>query len=148
MTAATLIVASPSARQHPPRDQVAAGARHASTNWERRAPGSSGGSFAPGQIKLSRPPGGRDGLRAYRVVVDGRPVAKLRRGRTCAIAVGPGRHRLYVRLDWWLRCPEVEVNLASGASGVFLCRPRGGVLDSLELVDSNPGAYLELIRNQ
>lgn len=99
-------------------------------------------------IKLSRPARGRDGLRGYRVVVDGRPVAKLRRGRTCSIAVGPGRHHLDVRLDWWLRCPEVEVNLEPGASVVFLCRPRGGVLDSLELVDSNPGAYLELIRIQ
>jgi hypothetical protein len=98
-------------------------------------------------IRLSRPPRGRDGLRAYRVV-DGRPVAKLRRGRAGAIAVGLGRHRLYVRLDWWLRCPEVEVNLAPGASVVFLCRPRGAILDSIELVDSNPRTYLELIRIQ
>jgi hypothetical protein len=65
-----------------------------------------GAASPQAMIKLSRPPRGRDGLRAYRVVVDGRPVAKLRRGRTCAIAVGPGRHRLYVRLDWWLRCPR------------------------------------------
>ena len=97
-------------------------------------------------IRLSRPGWGRDGLRAYRVVVDGRPVARLRQGRTCTVAVDPGRHRLYVRLDWWLRCPEVEVDLASGASIGFLCQPRGGVLDSIDLTDSNPRAYLELTR--
>ena len=82
------------------------------------------------------------------MVVDGRPVNKLRQGRTCAVAVDPGRHRLYVRLDWWLRCPDVEINLGPGASVACLCRPRGGILDSIELVDSNPRAYLELIRIQ
>jgi hypothetical protein len=97
-------------------------------------------------ITLSRPRRGRDGLRAYRVVVDGRPVAKLRQGRTCAIPVVPGRHRLYVRLDWWLRCPEVEVNLGPRAGAEFVCRARGGVMDGIDLVESNPGAYLELLR--
>jgi hypothetical protein len=103
-------------------------------------------AFPQARIQVSRPRRGRDGLRAYRVVVDGRPVAKVRRGRSCAVAVAPGRHRLYLRLDWWLRCPEVEVTLAPGASAGFLCRPRGGVMDGLELVDSDPGAYLELTR--
>jgi hypothetical protein len=96
-------------------------------------------------IRLSRPRG-RDVLRAYRVVVDGRPAAKLRQGKTCTVAVDAGRHRLYVRLDYWLRCPEVEVDLASGASIGFLCQPRGGVLDSIDLTNSNPRAYLELTR--
>jgi hypothetical protein len=105
----------------------------------------SGAALPQATIQVSRPRG-RDGLRAYRVVVDGRPVAKLRQGRTCAVAVAPGHHRLYLRLDWWLRCPEVEVALAPGASAGFLCRPRGGVMDGLDLVESNPGAYLELAR--
>jgi hypothetical protein len=49
----------------------------------------SGAAFPQATIQVSRPRRGRDGLRAYRVVVDGRPVAKLRQGRTCAVAVAP-----------------------------------------------------------
>jgi hypothetical protein len=111
-----------------------------------RRPDQTGAGPPPAMIVLSRPRRGRDGLRAYRVVVDGRPVAKLRQGRTCAIPVVPGRHRLYLRLDWWLRCPEVEVNLGPRAGAEFVCRARGGIMDGIDLVESNPGAYLELLR--
>ena len=107
-----------------------------------------GAASPQAMIKLSRPPRGRDGLRAYRVVVDDDRWPSY-------VGAGPAPSRsapaaTACTCGWTGGCaaPEVEVNLASGASGVFLCRPRGGVLDSLELVDSNPGAYLELIRIQ
>jgi hypothetical protein len=112
--------------------------------WLR--PGPPDGRRPTATITVARPAGLRDGLRAYRVVVDGRAVARLRRGQLRTIAVSPGRHRLYVRLDWWLRCPEVEVVLAPADRADFLCRPRGGVLEAGFLVESDPGNYLELTR--
>jgi len=99
-------------------------------------------------ITVSRPRRGRDGLRAYRVVVDGCLVTKLRRGQARTISVSPGRHRLYLRLDWWLRCPELEVELGPGASADFVCRARGSLLDGADLVDSDPRAYLDLTRTR
>ena len=99
-------------------------------------------------IAVSRSAGGRDALRAYRVVVDGRPVARLRRGQLRVVAVSAGRHRLYVRLDWWLRCPEVEVEVRPGERAEFVCSARGGAVEGGFLVESDPRHYLELVRTR
>jgi hypothetical protein len=97
-------------------------------------------------ITVSRSKGRRNALRAYRVVVDGKAVARLRRGQMQVIAVGPGRHRLHARLDWWLRCPEVAVELGPGERAEFVCSARGGALEGGFLVESAPGRYLEFTR--
>jgi hypothetical protein len=114
--------------------------------------GDAGGRGGPGAAQpLGRglPPGDHPGVaasprtrQAARLPGGGRRAAraKLRQGRTCAVAVAPGHHRLYRRLDWWLRCPEVEVTLAPGASAGFLCRPRGGVMGRLGPGRGQPGA--------
>ena len=99
-------------------------------------------------IIVWRSEGGRDALRAYRVVVDGRAAARLRRGQGRAIAVSPGRHRLFVRLDWWLLCPEVEVELGPGERAEFVCSARGGAVEGGFLVESDPRHYLELTRTR
>ena len=48
-------------------------------------------------------------------LLDGRPVARLRRGGTARIEVAAGRHVVQVRMDW-LRSAPHEFDLAEGAS--------------------------------
>jgi hypothetical protein len=42
----------------------------------------------------------RDTLRAYKVVVDGEEVGRIRDGETLDFVVPPGSHRLRLKIDW------------------------------------------------
>lgn len=59
--------------------------------------------LAPGQALLSiqRPPGYPYAvLRQYKIEVDGRVVAKLKRGQTVSIPLEAGQHTVRARIDW------------------------------------------------
>lgn len=66
-------------------------------------------------IELTREPD--VGAIAHRMTfhVDGRPVARLRRGDTARIEVTPGLHVVQARMDW-LRSPPLQVNVGDDAS--------------------------------
>jgi hypothetical protein len=59
-------------------------------------------------LRLRRPDDAGGITRRMTFVVDGRVVARLRRGTSQQIEVAAGRHRLRVRTDWQ-RSPEIEV---------------------------------------
>ncbi len=42
----------------------------------------------------------RDRLRAYKIVLDGGVVGSVRTGQKVEISVPPGKHRLYLKIDW------------------------------------------------
>jgi hypothetical protein len=42
----------------------------------------------------------KDRLRAYKVVVDGRVVGKIKRGETKSFELEPGQHEVYAKIDW------------------------------------------------
>ena len=81
--------------------------------------GTSGGSV----IKLSRAPGRwRDRLRRYRVIIDGEQVAMIKRGQQLDLAVTPGEHTVFLRIDW-TRSPQLAVDVASGEVILLECAP-------------------------
>ena len=58
-----------------------------------------------------------DRLRAYKVLVDGEVVGRLRAGQTIEVDVQPGLHVVQARIDWCRSAP-LEVNVG----------PRGAML--------------------
>jgi len=52
-------------------------------------------------IVLSRRRGGyRDILRSYLVTIDGKELAKIKRGQTVELPVTAGSHEVFVKIDW------------------------------------------------
>lgn len=41
-----------------------------------------------------------DLLRAYKIIVDGRQVGTIRRGKEFSFGVAPGQHSIWLRIDW------------------------------------------------
>jgi hypothetical protein len=74
-------------------------------------------------ITLSRLPGSRrDRLRRYRVMIDGEWVAMIKRGQRIDVPVTPGRHTVFLQVDW-ARSPQLEVDLAPGQTVSLECAP-------------------------
>jgi hypothetical protein len=57
--------------------------------------------------------GYRDLLRAYRVLLDGREVGRIRRGECLTIETDPGEHEIHFAIDW-CRSPTTMLNLVDG----------------------------------
>lgn len=51
-------------------------------------------------IRLKRDSGYADRMRAYKVILDGKEVAKIRNGQQIELDVAPGNHELYLKIDW------------------------------------------------
>jgi len=97
--------------------------------WGRRSrpKGFSPGSveLAPGQALLSiqRPSGYPYAvLRRYKVEVDGRVVAKVKRGQTASIPLEGGQHTVRALIDWG-SSPAVELQLAPGDEAKLTVTP-------------------------
>jgi hypothetical protein len=76
-------------------------------------------------ITLSRAKGGgRDLLRAYKVLIDDVQVAKIRRGQRLTLPVSAGQHTVRLTIDWTSSLP-LELDLAPGASAELACAPAG-----------------------
>ena len=74
-------------------------------------PAPSGGAASPEPAHLSvvRYPGWSDGLRAYRILVDGEEVGSVRVGKTLRVAVEPGTRTVEARIDWCASRPVTAV---------------------------------------
>jgi hypothetical protein len=62
-----------------------------------------------------------DRLRGYRLVVDGKSVASLKRGQSVSVPVQPGHHRIWMRIDW-CRSRILDVELGDNERVVLTCR--------------------------
>ena len=67
------------------------------------------------RIRLTRAPDAGAILRRMRFDIDGRPVARLRRGESTYVEVPAGTHEVRVRMDW-LRSAPVRLHLTDGAA--------------------------------
>ena len=72
-----------------------------------------------------------DRLRDYKVIVDGREAVRVSNGGVATVAVEPGKHTVYVAIDW-CRSRPVEVSVAFGQTVQLDCGPN--VKPFLELV--------------
>ena len=89
----------------------------------------------------------RDRLRAYKLIVDGRAVAAVRSGEEQTVAVEPGSHRVWTKIDW-CRSQILDVDLEEGDRAVLRCRPNGPLLLVFLYATFLRTRYLDLQREQ
>jgi hypothetical protein len=75
-----------------------------------------------GFVQVVRKSGLKDRFRAYRVLIDGTEVGRLRNGSEAVFPVAPGQHRLVIRIDW-TGSPFEDFTIADGQTIHFACGP-------------------------
>jgi hypothetical protein len=63
----------------------------------------------------------RDRLRAYSRVIDGAVAAKVNRGESAVVAVTPGEHTVWMKIDW-CRSRTFRVDLSDNERVIFVAR--------------------------
>ncbi|HLD18480.1 MAG TPA: hypothetical protein VJB90_00515 [Candidatus Nanoarchaeia archaeon] len=51
-------------------------------------------------VRIKRDSGYADRIRAYKIVLDGDIVEEIKNGQQLELNVSPGRHQLYLKIDW------------------------------------------------
>lgn len=62
----------------------------------------------------------RDRARSYYIVVDGEPVAKIKRGQRVEIPVSSGQHEVFARINWGSSV-TVDLDVHSGEKAELFC---------------------------
>lgn len=83
-----------------------------------------------------------DRLRAYRLMVDGVAVAKVKRGETATVTLSPGRHRIRMKIDW-CGSRTLELDVSDSDRLAVRCRPGLTGLKALAVP-----LYLTFLRNR
>jgi hypothetical protein len=84
-----------------------------------------------GRITIDRAARGwLNSARAYRVLLDGNGVARVKYGQSVTVTAAPGRHDLQLAVDW-ARSPTLGLDLADGQELRIRCGPYGNPLVSL-----------------
>jgi hypothetical protein len=97
-----------------------------------------------GTLRVTRDPAKwRDKWRAYRILVDGVQVGKVRRGESASVALTPGAHRVRLRIDW-CTSPELAVEIAAGRQSELECGPERSELGNARQMREAPETYLWL----
>jgi hypothetical protein len=98
-------------------------------------------------VVLTRARGGwRDRARGYAVMIDGQEVAKVRHGQRLELPVTPGRHEIFLSIDW-CRSPTVTVHPQPGELIRLFCEPAGSAREGLRAVNNrNADTYIRLVR--
>lgn len=93
-----------------------------------------------GTIRISRVAGQyADKLRAYRVVIDGTTVGKIKAGEEQSFEVDPGQHVVQLRVDW-ARSRKLEVDVVDAGEVELQCQARQALdatLHSFVLLGAN-----------
>lgn len=92
----------------------------------------------------------KDLIRAYKIVVDGDELARVRNGQSIALELAPGEHEIHARIDW-TRSNSVVVALTDGepvhlgvANNVSLWRFTQGVRGIVKVLVAEKDSYLKL----
>jgi hypothetical protein len=98
-------------------------------------------------IAVTRMRGGsRDLFRKYLIVIDGAGVAKIKRGQTLELPVTPGRHEVFLKIDW-CRSPSIELEASPGQVVELRCAPGGSAREGLGAVVADAKTdYISLTR--
>jgi hypothetical protein len=68
-----------------------------------------------------------DIFRSYKILLDGGVLGAVKRGQSLDYEIGPGRHKVQLKIDW-ARSPAIEVDVAAGEEAVIRCWPRANPL--------------------
>lgn len=85
----------------------------------------------------------RDRFRAYRIVIDGQPVAKIKRGQSHEVDVAPGPHSVQLTIDW-CTSREAYVDLRAGDRVAFVCKPSGSPATAIPSITIGRNFYIAL----
>ncbi|MGW5669683.1 hypothetical protein [Micromonospora sp. NPDC003776] len=97
-----------------------------------------------GMLRVAREPASwRDKWRAYRILVDGFQVGKVRRGESSAVMLTPGVHHVRLRIDW-CTSPEVSVDISAGEQCDLECGAARSELGNARQMREAPDTYLWL----
>ncbi len=72
-------------------------------------------------IHLERQLAYTDFFRAYRIFIDGKESGTIRRTESCTFEVQPGRHEVFLKIDW-CSSPLFTVNIAAGEEVKLICK--------------------------
>ncbi|MEA2448330.1 MAG: hypothetical protein QOG63_262 [Thermoleophilaceae bacterium] len=98
------------------------------------------------RVDIQRRPGGWvDRARAYKILIDGSEVGRIKAGEAHAFELAPGAHELHLAIDW-TRSPSVEMQLAEGERAQLFCRPNANPLTVLWFITFGRGRYIRLER--
>src|SRR4051794_15244044 len=86
-----------------------------------------------------------DRARAYKVMVDGNEVGRVRRGETQTFQIAPGPHEVHMGIDW-ARSPSVEGDFAEGGDTRLRCGPNANPLTVLWFTTFGRKKYVRLER--
>lgn len=87
----------------------------------------------------------RDRFRSYVILVDGKPVSKIKNGQRVEVPVSHGQHELRLKIDW-ATSQSLAFNAQPGDVIEFSCEPGGSAIGALPAVLANSGQYITLTR--
>jgi hypothetical protein len=100
-------------------------------------------------LQVERDKSMTDALRAYKVIVDGETVGKVRRAKSLSVDVAPGPHEVWMKIDWTKSAP-VELELQPGEKVTLICSPNRSALASpgrsLKKITIDKDSYIRLER--
>lgn len=96
-------------------------------------------------LRITRPRGWSDRIRAYRILVDGAEVGRIKESQTLDVELAPGDHRLEARIDWCAAKP-LDISLAADEVVDIEVRNTHGPALGILAISIWRGRYLTLER--
>ena len=85
----------------------------------------------------------QDRARAYKVVLDGEEVGRVKRGESVSFDAAPGAHQLQLKIDWATSEP-LSVDVVAGQDLHFECWPNAKPLTALYWITLGRRRYIGL----
>jgi hypothetical protein len=86
-----------------------------------------------------------DKMRAYKVIVDGTEVGRIKEGEEASYKLDSGSHNLLIKIDW-TSSPPVSFDLAPGEQVRFECKGPANPLVGIGKMIASRGKYISLER--
>jgi hypothetical protein len=85
----------------------------------------------------------QDRARAYKVMLDGQEVGRVKRGESVSFDAAPGAHQLQMKIDWATSEP-LDIQVAPGQDLRFECWPNAKPLTALYWITVGRSKYIGL----
>jgi hypothetical protein len=102
-------------------------------------------TIGEGRVTLTRAKAYVDKVRAYKVLLDGQSVGRIKEGETQSFSAPAGPHQLQLKVDW-AGSPTFTFDLAPGDDVRFICRPKANAFTAILYSLFARNKYLLLVR--
>ena len=103
--------------------------------------------MADATLVLSRTKAYVDKVRAYRILLDGQEIGRIKEGTEEKLMIPSGSHELQLKIDWSMS-PPAHFDAAEGETVTFTCKPRPNALTALWYATAARKKYIDLTRIQ